>query len=33
MFNLILIPSRWYFRAQAYMYFLVTRYPPFVWEE
>ena len=33
MFDLILIPYRWSVRAQAYFYFLVTEYPPFVWEE
>jgi Domain of unknown function (DUF4389) len=33
MFKLILIPYRWQFRALAYTHFLVTRYPPFVWDE
>jgi hypothetical protein len=33
MFKLILIPARWNFRAQAYAYFLVTRYPPFAWDD
>ncbi len=33
MFKLILIPARWSFRAQAYAYFLVTRYPPFEWDD
>ena len=32
MFDLILIPYRWQVRA-AYAYFMVDRYPPFVWEE
>jgi Domain of unknown function (DUF4389) len=33
MFSFILIPNRWQFRANAYLMFMVTRYPPFVWEE
>jgi hypothetical protein len=33
MFNLILIPMRWQLRANAYAGFVVTRYPPFAWEE
>lgn len=33
MFRLILNPFRWSLRAQAYGYFLVTRYPPFDWED
>ena len=33
MFNLILIPYRWQFRASAYAMFMVTRYPPFEWEQ
>jgi Domain of unknown function (DUF4389) len=33
MFKLILIPYRWQFRATAYAFFMVTRYPPFEWEE
>jgi Domain of unknown function (DUF4389) len=32
MFKLILNPFRWMLRAQAYGYFVVTRYPPFEWE-
>jgi hypothetical protein len=32
MFNLVLIPFRWQARANAYAYFLVTRYPPWVWD-
>ena len=33
MFNLILIPNRWYIRSMTYSGFLVDRYPPFSWEE
>ncbi|HEX5956130.1 MAG TPA: DUF4389 domain-containing protein [Solirubrobacterales bacterium] len=33
MFDLILIPYRWQVRGSAYAYFMVDRYPPFVWEE
>jgi hypothetical protein len=33
MFKLILIPQRWYLRASVYALFMVTRYPPFTWEE
>jgi hypothetical protein len=33
MFKLILIPYRWNFRANAYGLFMVTRYPPFEWDE
>ena len=33
MFNLILIPYRWSFRASAYGLFMVDRYPPFSWDE
>ena len=33
MFDLILIPYRWQFRGATYAYFMVDRYPPFVWEE
>ena len=33
MFNLILIPNRWYLRAFTYGGFMVDRYPPFSWEE
>ena len=33
MFNLILIPYRWQQRASAYGLFLVTRYPPFDWDD
>lgn len=32
MFKLILNPFRWYVRSNAYMYWLVKRYPPFEWE-
>jgi hypothetical protein len=33
MFNLILIPNRWYARVFPYAGFMVDRYPPFNWEE
>ncbi|MCD6016289.1 MAG: hypothetical protein K0R88_2373 [Solirubrobacterales bacterium] len=33
MFKLILIPYRWQMRGGAYAYFMVDRYPPFVWED
>ena len=33
MFSLILIPYRWQQRATAYGMFLVTRYPPFEWDD
>ncbi len=33
MFKLILIPYRWQLRASAYAFFMVTRYPPFEWDE
>ncbi|MGH2952207.1 MAG: DUF4389 domain-containing protein [Solirubrobacterales bacterium] len=33
MFKLILIPYRWQFRAATYAMFMVTRYPPFEWDE
>ena len=33
MFKLILIPYRWQLRAGAYAMWMVTRYPPFEWEE
>jgi hypothetical protein len=33
MFKLILIPYRWQFRGTAYSLFMVTRYPPFEWDE
>ena len=33
MFKLILIPYRWYYRASIYAAFMVTRYPPFEWDE
>ena len=33
MFDLILIPFRWQTRGAVYAYFMVDRYPPFVWEE
>jgi hypothetical protein len=32
-FKLILIPYRWQFRGMAYALFMVTKYPPFEWEE
>jgi hypothetical protein len=32
MFKLILNPFRWQVRANAYMYWIVKRYPPFEWE-
>jgi hypothetical protein len=32
MFDLILIPYRWYFRATTYSMFMVKRYPPFAWD-
>ena len=33
MFNLILNPLRWQVRSNAYAGFVVTRYPPFDWED
>jgi hypothetical protein len=33
MFDLILIPFRWQVRSNAYAMFMVTRYPPFEWEQ
>ena len=33
MFNLILNPLRWQLRSNAYGGFVVTRYPPFDWED
>jgi hypothetical protein len=33
MFKLILIPYRWQNRSAAYTLFMVTRYPPFEWDE
>jgi hypothetical protein len=33
MFKMILIPYRWQARAAAYGLFMVTKYPPFVWDE
>jgi hypothetical protein len=33
MFKLILNPMRWQFRTNAYGHMLVTRYPPFEWDE
>ena len=33
MFNLILNPMRWQLRSNAYGGFVVTRYPPFDWED
>ena len=33
MFNLILIPNRWYMRVMPYGGFMVDRHPPFNWEE
>ena len=33
MFKLILIPYRWQIRASAYALFMVTKYPPFEWDE
>jgi hypothetical protein len=33
MFKLILIPYRWQLRGGAYALFMVTRYPPFEWDE
>ncbi len=33
MFNLILNPFRWQLRGNAYAGWLVTKYPPFSWEE
>jgi hypothetical protein len=32
LFKLTLIPLRWVARANAYEYWMVTRYPPFVWD-
>jgi hypothetical protein len=31
LFNVVLIAGRWVTRANAYAYWMVTRYPPFVW--
>ncbi len=33
MFKLILNPLQWSLRAQTYLYYLVTRYPPFEWDD
>jgi hypothetical protein len=33
MFKLILIPYRWQLRGSAYSLFMVTKYPPFEWDE
>jgi hypothetical protein len=33
MFKLILIPFRWQVRSGAYSLFMVTKYPPFSWED
>jgi hypothetical protein len=33
MFKLILNPHRWQLRGSAYALFMVTRYPPFTWEQ
>src|SRR5438045_1819600 len=33
MFNLILNPLRWQARGNAYAGWLVTRYPPFSWDD
>jgi hypothetical protein len=33
MFKLILIPYRWQWRGGAYAMFMVTKYPPFEWDE
>jgi hypothetical protein len=33
MFKLIVIPYRWYYRASVYALYMVTRYPPFEWDE
>ena len=33
MFALIVIPGRWLLRGHAYGAWMVTRYPPFVWED
>ena len=33
MFNLILNPMRWQLRGNAYAGWIVTRYPPFSWED
>ena len=32
MFNIVKISLRWMARAAAYEYWMVTRYPPFVWD-
>ena len=32
LFNIARIGLRWQARASAYMYWMVTRYPPFVWD-
>jgi hypothetical protein len=31
LFEFVLIPLRWQMRGSAYAYYLVTRYPPWVW--
>ncbi|MFI5121504.1 MAG: DUF4389 domain-containing protein [Vicinamibacteria bacterium] len=33
MFNLIINPLRWSIRSQTYGYWMVTKYPPFDWED
>ena len=33
LFNLILNPLRWSIRSQTYGYWMVTKYPPFDWED
>jgi uncharacterized protein DUF4389 len=32
LFKLVLVPLRWQVRAMGYEYWMVTRYPPFVWD-
>jgi hypothetical protein len=32
LFRLVLVPLRWSVRANAYEYWMVTKYPPFVWD-
>jgi hypothetical protein len=32
MFDIVLVAMRWMARANAYAYWLTTRYPPFAWE-
>jgi amino acid transporter len=33
MFKLILIPYRWQLRTATYALFMITKYPPFEWDD